>query len=435
MVLSMTLIVFFFVFDFSLIKSFPMITSSMLVLVLLLLYCFFSPKYNKILSIELGSRYNQFIVKSLLFLIAFSVAVTVFQKKFDFSYAKTLIHQLLIMEIGVFVLALFRYKNEDIEITVIKAFFVQSIIQTLSFLSPTFLRITDYFRPESTIAARNLDYSGYRGLAVSSSNFFGLAAAYAVLFVMISFNWERWRISITRKTIVLLFLVFGAMSSGRSAIVGILVFAISILYRFTKARKSLHSVLDFLRFLLIALLALPWLFIFLSDFFAGNKIWHNFLNYVLQVFGGSLSISNFDVANSSSLSELIYDFYFPISWKQFFIGDGLYTNADGSYYMHTDAGYMRNILFGGIFLIISLFIYQIRLLGMNAYQKTSKLYVAVIVAVLAILEYKGQVVGFLLTTQSMLILLSYSFLMREIDMSNVNRVAYGRTDKRNYEYL
>ena len=72
---------------------------------------------------------------------------------------------------------------------------------------------------------------------------------------------------------------------------------------------------------------------------------------------------------------------------------------------------------------------------MNAYQKTSKLYVAVIVAVLAILEYKGQVVGFLLTTQSMLILLSYSFLMREIDMSDANRGAYGRTDKRNYEYL
>ena len=411
----MTFIVFLYIFDFSLIKSFPIVTSSMLVLFLLLVYCTISPGYNKILSAELGSRYNQFIVSSLFFLTAFSAAVTVFHNQYDFSYAKVLFHQFLVMEIGILVLALFKYKKQDIERTVIKAFFIQSIIQTLSFLSPAFLQITDYFRPDTTVAARTLNYSGYRGLAISSSGFFGLAAAYAVVFVMISFYWSRWRISTTRKSIVILFLLFGALSSGRSSIVGILVFAISIIYRTLLGKKSLHSILDFLVFFLEALLLLPLLFLFLSDFFESSQAWHNFTRYILQVFGGTLSISKFSVANSSSLLELVNDYYFPLSWKQIVFGDGLYTNADGTYYMFTDAGYMRNILYGGIFLTIALFVYQIRLLGVNAYQKTNRLYLCVIVLVLAVLEYKGQVVGFLLITQSILLLLSYSFRMQKME--------------------
>jgi hypothetical protein len=45
--------------------------------------------------------------------------------------------------------------------------------------------------------------------------------------------------------------------------------------------------------------------------------------------------------------------YFPLSELTLLFGDGRYSNPDGSYYMHTDAGYMRNFLsIGGATLLL-----------------------------------------------------------------------------------
>jgi hypothetical protein len=39
--------------------------------------------------------------------------------------------------------------------------------------------------------------------------------------------------------------------------------------------------------------------------------------------------------------------------KQLLIGDGIYYNSDGSYYGHTDSGFVRQTLYGGLFYTIS----------------------------------------------------------------------------------
>ena len=50
-----------------------------------------------------------------------------------------------------------------------------------------------------------------------------------------------------------------------------------------------------------------------------------------------------------SVKSMFENMYFLPSFETFILGDGMYTNADGSYYMSTDVGYMRIILYSGVF--------------------------------------------------------------------------------------
>ena len=76
---------------------------------------------------------------------------------------------------------------------------------------------------------------------------------------------------------------------------------------------------------------------------------------------------------------------FPDNAITLLFGDGRYYYDDGSYYMHTDIGYLRNIFFGGIFLII--FIISI-LLILSLYSN-SIMYLVLILPVCLLLHYKG----------------------------------------------
>ena len=64
----------------------------------------------------------------------------------------------------------------------------------------------------------------------------------------------------------------------------------------------------------------------------------------------------------TSSSEVLQTMYFQVSEKTFFLGDGYWINPNGfGYYMGTDAGYMRHILYYGLF--PSLFLYLLYIYG------------------------------------------------------------------------
>src|SRR5690606_38149554 len=70
--------------------------------------------------------------------------------------------------------------------------------------------------------------------------------------------------------------------------------------------------------------------------------------------------SYFDEGTLTTVStDMLSEMYFTIDWQTFIFGDGKYINPDGSYYLYTDAGYMRNILFYGIFGTMVLFAYHL----------------------------------------------------------------------------
>ncbi len=82
--------------------------------------------------------------------------------------------------------------------------------------------------------------------------------------------------------------------------------------------------------------------------------------------------------------------YFFIDPYTFFLGDSLYLNPDGSYYKYTDVGYMRTILYMGIFGTI--FLLMMQLLIIRPFCGGEKAPKGFFVILLLILNLKGEMI-------------------------------------------
>ncbi|WP_172840628.1 hypothetical protein [Sphingobacterium sp. B29] len=123
--------------------------------------------------------------------------------------------------------------------------------------------------------------------------------------------------------------------------------------------------------------------------------------------------------------EILDEMYFPISWQTFLFGDGIYTGKDGAYYMHTDAGIMRNILFYGIFgllfIVFGHLFYFLKPLGRIfsdmkkeiSFTSVNKLlFFLSLLLYTIVLQYKGEVLLFMPIIQVMLFYICFSFVER-----------------------
>lgn len=399
----MAVLYFLYIFDFVIIKGIGATTSSIVVCLYLILSAMMAPDYKQLISKFLLSEQNQFIVKNGVMLIVVSIFYTCLHSQYDFSYTKVLVHQFINLEIGVLLIAYSKYKKTQVVDSVVKSFVIQAAIQLLCFLSPTFLRVTDIFRDDATIMKREESYAGFRGLAISSSAFFGLAIAYVVVLVLFAIYWDRISMKQTFKVLSVPLLVFGSLSAGRTAVLGV---TFLIVWLLIKAYRKLLSGVSKRSFIIGCLF---FSLILLSPLYA-NKLQlsssgeNRFIEYLTQFVSDDGTI---DVNNVSSLNHLKDSMYFSLKTSQILLGDGRYTEVSGRYYMNTDAGYMRNLLYWGIIGTILLYRYYWKLLTLS--RKKGDPYVLFVLLFLlsAILEIKGQVMGFLIISQSLLLLIAF----------------------------
>lgn len=95
----------------------------------------------------------------------------------------------------------------------------------------------------------------------------------------------------------------------------------------------------------------------------------------------------------SSGDKLAYDMYWLPGIDTLIFGDGRYTNVLGDYYMHTDAGYMRIVLYFGF--IGALFVYALYVVlflwerQVNKYDALSRYMGEIVFTFLFLEEYKG----------------------------------------------
>lgn len=334
-----------------------------------------------------------------LLVIAYSVLIPIFLKTTDFSIIKTFIHQILSLITGLLLIAYLNNKNVSIIDVIVYAFVAQAVIQLLSFVFEPIKEVLNLFRSQSTIDIQ-MKYSGIRGLGVSGYAVFGLAVAYGLMFIMWAVEWKRTltKVSIFLKMILISILLFGAMSAGRTALVG---FAIAVVIRVVMLIKenyvSLKSITGFVCFCFCAIFVL----IVISRLGVSESV-HNLFRYVNEFLANLINGKGF----TSSSTDKLWDMYFRVDPNYLMFGCGKYTDVDGSYYMKTDAGYMRNILFFGVFGFILLLVYQCAFLNFRGKKNTLKSLVYLLF--LLLMHIKGEVVGFLIITQSMLLLLNFS---------------------------
>ena len=389
---------------FLLVHSFyiyPPINSSMLSVFFLFALAFVFKQSFLTTTYKLSTHKNLISLYFLILLMFLaSISIPFLHGTLDLSYSKNFISQTiqLVLIIFVFSFIFHNYKEkrftptEFAERLIVWIFVMQSVVQILAFLSPQIASIVHLFYTDKAFERLYVGYGGIRGLALTGSPGWGLAVGYglAFLFYVKAYIVNR---KITVVTISLgLLLVLGTFFAGQSgfvgAILGIVFYLVASGNPVIKIRNAVYGLVLLLGLVLavyfslpnfVALLqdrVFPFVFEFLYKYASTGELQTNSTNILMQMW-------------AVEISDITY-----------LIGTGWFTDPNtGAYYMHTDVGYIRNVLFGGIVWIFFLFLYQAKLIGLNyvnykSTPKNTKKLIVFIFIYLAILEAKAMTIGF-----------------------------------------
>ncbi|MDT2802004.1 hypothetical protein P7H56_06915 [Vagococcus lutrae] len=355
----------------------------------------------------------------LLSLTGLSLIPPVIHGTYDFSIVKTFINQFIYL-IGILAFYPFLIINKKNPLQIlINIFYLQSSIQILSFLSPKVRVFLNVFRDDYAISKGQLEYGNIRGLAISNTAFFGLGVAYGIIIILMLSNWNSLKPkSNVLKIFLFLGLLFGSFSAARSSSVSILIFAfVKILWTIknknelklkvgTRKLKYKHIYM-YLTFPLIIILSQIMLSKLIRNEGISNSI-STFKKFAFQLY---YNYNNYGKLSTSSTDKLFKEMYFPLEIKTMVLGDGRYTGVDGKYYMYTDAGIMRNILYGGFLMIIVLLVYQLAMFSWE--RKELRVQNISIVIFLITVHFKGEVLGFLIISQMIIFYLLIKDIYRE----------------------
>ncbi|WP_323945073.1 hypothetical protein [Aeromonas hydrophila] len=169
----------------------------------------------------------------------------------------------------------------------------------------------------------------YRLFFITSSAFFQFSLFWGVLFnlFMAIYNNNK----STKKLVAIFAIAFCGIMSGRSFMVFA---AISVLFYGLKIK--------YIPYYAIALSVISYILFHFQDNVYVEHAMEPVLNF----------INNGELETTSSDSLMERHLFWPND-KQLLIGDGIYYNSDGSYYGHTDSGFVRQALYGGLFYAIS----------------------------------------------------------------------------------
>lgn len=406
----MIIILFMYIFMIPLKGNLQFITSNIVVGFILSVYFIINSRYRGIVIRILKNKRVLFIFSFLIIIIMYSLFIPTLLRTYDYSIIKTLINQLINLIIGILIYSLYYKKNDTNKIlqNLIYVFIFQSVIQIVSFVSPGINDFLNHFRTDDVILRGQLGYGGIRGLSISGSAFFGLAVSYGLIIIYYLDNWTKLFPKYPILRIVFFASVlFGAISSARISLVGLILGSFYVLIswilkykhglRITKfSKRSYKSIV------ITTLLVLIIIYITQTAFNNDRFIvqFERFQSFALEIFKTTNNSGRF---STSSTDVLFGKMYFPIDFKTFVIGDGMYSNSFGSYYMGTDAGYMRNILFFGVIGILLLFCYQILFFDWR-WNKNNLRNIFIMFFIL-ISHIKGETLGFLIMMQNMLFIL------------------------------
>lgn len=336
----------------------------------------------------------------ILTLLVASALISFMHGTYDLSYSKNFISQSvqLVLVILTFSFIFHKYKDvhfsptEFAERLIVWIFVVQSVVQLIAFLSPQMAAIVHVFYTDKAYERLYQGYGGIRGLALTGSPGWGLAVGYGLsfLFYVKAYMVNR---KITVFTISLgLLLVLGAFFAGRSGFVGAI---LGIVFYFTasgspliKIRNSVYGLLLLLGLVSVVYFSLPGFVTLLQD---------RVFPFVFEFLYKYASTGELQTNSTNILFQM---WAVEVSDMTYLTGTGRFTDPNtGAYYMNSDVGYIRNVLFGGVVWILMLFLYQTKLIGFDflickSVPINTKKLIIFIFVYLAVLEAKAMTIGY-----------------------------------------
>ena len=348
----------------------------MAVMLILMLCAAVHKRYFYIVWRFLSGLYFRNMVIMYLMINAWAVFVVLVNGSSDISFFITFFHMFLQLTCGIFLYAWFTYKNYEkraIEYIMI-SFIIQALIQWAAFGLPFVLDFVRLFQSENTIAIGH-KYGQTRALSISGSSFFGLAVSYGLVFIIFWSNENR--LCHKNRAVKWLFyslMVTGTFFAGRTGYVGLaLGLMCLVLKRKRKRRLTKGELAAGLAGILSLAGGIAW-FIRASQI---NRKLYTLFRITFEVFINRITKGTFRTTSTDTL----WSMYFKIPFETFIAGDGIYTNADGSYYMFTDSGYMRQILFIGVIGLFLLIVMQLCIIGWGKNDRAVRVFTLIYILV------------------------------------------------------
>ena len=405
------LLLFLYIFDFIIIKGISITRSSLFAVIISgVIAANNSKAFKKNIKNILARRSSKLVLMISPVLLLYTWCVILMQGTSDYSLALSITRAIIWIFVTYLVIASIKVitKSNLVDL-VLGAFIVQSAIIVFSMLSPEFKTLTDVFRSDEIIEHSALRYSGYRALGISGSAYYGLSICYGFIYLLIAQYWNKWRVKnpVIKCLIVVLMIIAGS-SAGRTSQIGL---ALALPYYVLancrpgifNIRISRSGLISVCLFVALVLFCLP-----IQKNVEMGKTVSWFIDYATSFIS---NINWSDPLSSTSSTETLSKMYFELTPKQLLVGDGLY-DINGHYYMGTDAGYMRTVLYFGIPGLVLMFILQAFAIAPNN-KRIIPMYICTLMLLL-IFQYKGEA---LLTP----ILLSSVLLISFSELSSISK--------------
>ncbi|MBL4293641.1 hypothetical protein, partial [Vibrio fluvialis] len=342
------------------------------------------------------------------FLIFLVTIYAVFSNSYDFSRLGSVVSNIF----SIFTVILFSYtyndctrkannasnKFDDLCGLIFIVMVIQSLVMIMAMFSGKILDIVQLFQSPLD-SARSEYYGGVRGLSLSAAQFFPISALFAISQVFI----VRYVIRSDLKYInwfLFSLVILAGLSAGRTSLIGTV---IAISYLILNLRFSVASIFQFIKLSVLIVATLFIAYFIASSFLPNFDSYVN--NYVQFAFEFYINYAESGELTTSSTNILQRMYWLP-PLDTLIFGDGYYSNDLGGTYQGTDGGFMRNILFFGVFgtsVLMFLFLFLFRWIYINS-GNDSKLYWLLLILI-TLLHYKGDVILHLVSVNTLLFVL------------------------------
>lgn len=367
--------IFFLIFAFPLISG---ISSAKFLLLLLVLYFIIHPnllpKYLK--KYKYISR-NYW--KAHLVLAFITIITTVIYFQFDFSLSSKVISSFILFPVSFILLD--KCSNKIyIDRAIIYCFTIQSILILLSLISESFYNLTEPFREVSEHHMES--YGRLRGNAVCGYQFFGIASMYSFVLLYFILHIDRFKYKIS----IFILLLIGAVLSGRFSVMGVIVGFFFFVIKNLSGQRIIKLFGYLMLFVSILVLSIKGIYFFaesVDDPLTSRVIDH----YLIQPLDSVLEDGDFETSSTDRLNEM----YKSQDIKPYlFLGSGKYTNSDGTYFGHVDAGYLRTLGYYGFlgFLVLLYCIFHVCFKTRNSLNRYDRWAFFIL---FLLLNYKGDI--------------------------------------------
>ncbi|WP_074513992.1 hypothetical protein [Selenomonas sp. WCT3] len=308
---------------------------------------YFSVNYKRALIYARAFQKCEIIYLPLILLLIWSLIVIVCTQSYDFSFLGELANlaKNIIVYIFLFDLLGSIWEEKNKQLLFMKTYIIVCflyIASTLLFIA--FPELKNHWN--DIIILSEMDANLTNDLTYFTrygwSGFSGFTISFKILIgeIFLLYFASRCRF----VSMLMIAMGIGAFCYGRIggflSILVIVIYGINQLYV-----QGIKFIFDVFKFLLLLSLMFSVAFYYFSDnMFA--MIWVKWVSAPIESFFYGINYGQVDFGGSTN--HMIEDMYFIPEENTLIWGDGYYINPDGSYYMHTDVGVMRSVLFYGL---------------------------------------------------------------------------------------